>query len=70
MPISSSTDAFGSAAAFVDFSDLEKAVVKYRYGQELSQSATAEKLNVSQMCVSRTERRILAKLKERLQGAF
>ena len=56
--------------AMKDFSDVEKAVVKYRYFDELSQSETAKRLNVSQMCISRTERRILAKLKERLKGAF
>ena len=51
-----------------DFSDTEKALVKYRYFDELSQSETARRLGVSQMFVSRMERKLLAKLKERLQG--
>ncbi|MBQ7924052.1 MAG: sigma-70 family RNA polymerase sigma factor [Clostridia bacterium] len=51
-----------------DFSDTEKALVKYRYVDELSQSETAKRLGVSQMFVSRMERKILLKLKERLQG--
>lgn len=51
-----------------DFSDTEKALVKYRYVDELSQSETARRLGVSQMFVSRMERKILLKLKERLQG--
>ena len=51
-----------------DFSDTEKALVKYRYVDELSQNETAKRLGVSQMFVSRMERKILLKLKERLQG--
>ncbi len=51
-----------------DFSDTEKALVKYRYVEELSQSETAKRLGVSQMFISRMERKILLKLKERLQG--
>ena len=55
--------------AMRDFSDTERAVVKYRYVDELSQNETAKRLGVSQMFVSRLERKILSKLKERLQGA-
>ena len=55
-------------AEMQDFSDTEKALVKYRYFDELSQSETARRLGVSQMFVSRMERKLLAKLKERLQG--
>ncbi len=51
-----------------DFSEQEKALVKYRYMDELSQSETAKRLGVSQMFVSRMERRLLLKLKERLQN--
>ncbi len=51
-----------------DFTDTEKALVKYRYVDELSQSETAKRLGVSQMFVSRMERKILSKLKDRLQG--
>ena len=55
--------------AMRDFSDTERAVIKYRYVDELSQNETAKRLGVSQMFVSRLERKILLKLKERLQGA-
>ena len=51
-----------------DFSDTEKAVIKYRYIDELSQNETAKRLGVSQMFVSRMERKLLLRLKERLQG--
>ena len=55
--------------AMRDFSDTERAVIKYRYVDELSQNETAKRLGVSLMFVSRLERKILLKLKERLQGA-
>lgn len=55
-------------AEMSDFSDMEKTLIKYRYYDKLSQSVTAQKLGVSQMYVSRLERKLLAKLKERLQG--
>ncbi len=54
-------------AAMKDFSDTEKALVKYRYTDALSQSETAKRLGVSQMFVSRMERKVLAKLKELLK---
>ena len=47
-------------AAMKDFSDTEKALIKYRYVDELSQSETAKRLGVSQMFVSRMERNLLA----------
>ena len=53
-------------AAMESLSDTEKQVVKYRFVDELSQSETANKLGVSQMFVSRLERKLLVKLKERL----
>ena len=56
--------------AMKDFSSTEKAVVKFRYVDELSQNETAKRLGVSQMFVSRIERKILAKLKERLQDSI
>ena len=56
-------------AAMKDFSDTEKQLIAYRYLQELSQSETAMRLGVSQMFVSRTERKLLSKLKERLQDS-
>ncbi len=55
-------------AAMRDFSDTEKRLIKFRYVDELSQSETAKRLGVSQMFVSRMERKLLAKLKENLQG--
>ena len=55
-------------AEMADFSEMEKRLIRYRYYDKLSQNATAEKLGVSQMYVSRLERKLLAKLKERLQG--
>ena len=55
-------------AAMQDFSDTEKKLIKFRYVDELSQSETAKRLGVSQMFVSRMERKLLLKLKENLQG--
>ena len=57
-------------AALQDFSDTEKAVIKFRYVDELSQSETANRLGVSQMFVSRMERKLLEKLREKLKDAF
>ena len=42
----------------------------YRYMDELSQSETAKRLGVSQMFVSRMERKLLLKLKEKLQDSM
>ena len=55
-------------AAMRDFTDTERALIQYRYADELSQSETAKRLGVSQMFVSRMERKLLLKLKENLQG--
>ena len=55
-------------AAMRDFTDTERALIQYRYAEELSQSETAKRLGVSQMFVSRMERKLLLKLKENLQG--
>ena len=57
-------------AAMQDFSDTEKALIKYRYMDELSQSETSKRLGVSQMFVSRMERKLLLKLKEKLQDSM
>jgi RNA polymerase sigma-B factor len=54
-------------SAMQDFSEVEKALVKYRYVDALSQSETAKRLGVSQMFVSRMERKLLAKLKASLE---
>jgi len=57
-------------AAMKDFSDTEKQLIKYRYMDELSQSETAKRLGVSQMFVSRMERKLLLKLKEMLKNSI
>ena len=57
-------------AAMKDFTDTEKALIKYRYVDELSQSDTAKKLGVSQMFVSRMERKLLLRLKEMLKDSI
>ncbi len=55
-------------AAMADFSEAERKLIKYRFVEGLSQMQTAQKLGVSQMFISRSERKVLAKLKERLKG--
>ncbi len=57
-------------AAMKDFSPTEKLLIKLRYTDSLSQSETAKRLGVSQMFVSRMERKLLGRLKEELKGAF
>lgn len=57
-------------AAMKDFADTEKALIKYRYVEGLSQSETAKRLGVSQMFVSRMERKLLMRLKERLKDSM
>ena len=56
-------------SAMRDFSETEKALIQYRFVRDLSQSETAKKLGVSQMFVSRMERKLLLKLKERLKDS-
>ena len=48
----------------------EKNLIEYRFVQELSQVETARRMNVSQMYISRMERRVLSKLKERLKKSL
>ena len=55
--------------AMQHLTETERKVVKYRFVDELSQSETAKRLGVSQMFVSRLERKVLAKLKENLEKA-
>lgn len=57
-------------SALKTLSDREKELVGYRYGQELSQVETAKRMNVSQMYVSRMERKILDKLRENLKKSL
>ena len=52
-----------------DLSETERAVLRFRYVDELSQSETARRLGVSQMFVSRMERKLLARLKENLKDS-
>ena len=54
------------ASAMSDFSSLEKELIQCRFIDELSQTDTALRLNVSQMTVSRMERKLLLKLRQRL----
>lgn len=56
-------------AATENLSQTEKALIKYRYADGLSQNETAKRLGVSQMFVSRMERKVLAKLKEELKDS-
>ena len=57
-------------AVISELSPTERAFVKYRYVDALSQSETAKRLGVSQMFVSRMERKTLEKLRERLKDVF
>ncbi len=61
-------DAVRSAVATL--SETEQTIVDYRFRQELSQTATAKKMGVSQMFVSRMERKILDKLKSKLHKSM
>ncbi len=58
------------ATAMRDFSDTAKRLISYRYVDGLSQSETAKRLGVSQMFVSRMERKLLGQLRERLKDSF
>ena len=57
-------------AAMRDFTDTEKRLIALRYAQGLSQSETARRLGVSQMFVSRMERKLLLRLKEKLKDSI
>ena len=57
-------------AAMQDFSETERRLIKLRYIDSLSQNETAKRLGVSQMFVSRMERKLLLKLKERLKNSI
>ena len=56
--------------AMKDFTDTEKKIMKYRFADGLSQSETAKRLGVSQMFISRMERKLLAKLRVALKDSF
>jgi len=55
------------ASALKQLNDTERKVVAMRFVDELSQSETAARLGVSQMFVSRMERKIIAKLRDFLK---
>ncbi len=57
-------------AAMKDFSETEKLLIKLRYTDGLSQSDTAKQLGVSQMFVSRMERKLLERLRGQLKDVF
>ena len=57
-------------AALRALSEQERALVRYRFGQELSQMETAKRMGVSQMNVSRMERKVLQKLREILKKSM
>ncbi len=54
------------SSALKTLSETERALVRCRFGEELSQTETAKRMGISQMNVSRMERKILQKLKETL----
>src|SRR5574344_350132 len=49
--------------AMKDFSDVEKKIVYYRYFDKMTQVAIADKLGVSQMTVSRLEKKVIKKFR-------
>lgn len=57
-------------SALSTLSDAERALVSFRFGQELSQVETAKRMGVSQMNVSRMERKVLQKLRETLNKSM
>ena len=57
-------------AALKTLSKQERALIRYRFGHELSQMETAKRMGVSQMNVSRMERRVLQKLRETMKKAM
>ena len=55
-------------SAFKMLTETERQIIKYRYYNSMTQSEIAKKLSISQVQVSRTERKILLKLREILAG--
>ncbi len=58
------------SAAMKILSETERTIVNYRFGEELSQTETARRMGVSQMYVSRMERKILEKLRANLKKSM
>ena len=46
-----------------DFTEIERQIVVYRYFDRITQVAIAEKLGISQMTVSRIEKKVLKKFR-------
>lgn len=61
-------DAVFSALKTLD--ETERELVGFRFGKELSQTETAKRMGVSQMYVSRLERKVLSKLRENLKNSM
>lgn len=57
-------------SALKELSDTERKLLSLRFGQELSQTETAKRMSVSQMYISRMERKILEKLKASLKKSL
>ncbi len=57
-------------SALKGLSEVERKIVDCRFDEELSQTETARRLGVSQMYVSRMERKILDKLRENLKKSM
>lgn len=57
-------------SALRSLTEEERTLITYRYEKELSQMETAKRMNVSQMYISRMERKILEKLKMTLKKSF
>ncbi len=56
--------------AMQSLNETEREIVDLRYIKELSQTETAKRMNVSQMYISRMERKILEKLREKLKKSM
>lgn len=52
--------------AMENFTDIERKIVLYRYFEKMTQVDIAEKLDVSQMTVSRLEKKVIKKFREEL----
>lgn len=54
-------------AAMEELDETERQIIYYRYFEEMTQSKVGELLNLSQMQVSRLERKALNKMREKIQ---
>ncbi len=58
------------SSALDTLTDKEREMIMYRFREELSQAETARRMGVSQMYISRMERRVLEKLREKLKKSM